>query len=378
MIDELNELENDNEIFFQTNETRHTYEISTQSLAIITTIINLFFVFLTTYLLLRRVIILRNPLQLYIQNIVFCNFFVAGGHLVGAVRILAMTDVDGSNNDKLCVFQSIFTTYANLATFFWMMMIEWSAYRLMLDKPAPLKYGSWFIHLLCWTIPAFIVSLAMVNGVLGEDQEISWHGYCWIRHSKDWKKHLLWGLLTAKGWELITIFATVNFYFYNFCFFKRRTSNDPFLILMSNNENMRNEGSDGNTVDRENQQKDLLWECRGLALLPLNLMILRIWGTTRFWIDISIDANEERKYMRSASIILLHLQSIGDSSLAFFNFVLLAVVKWSQITDAYPSLKNFRLCQWLSKRQSIASIPDLHNALTQENGTLHACRFRNI
>ena len=145
----------------------------------------------------------------------------------------------------------------------------------------------------------------------------------------------------------------MNFYFYYFCFFKRRTADNTFDVLLSSgNERTAEVGNDVNMKESESEQRDLLWECRGLALLPLNLMVVRIWGTTRFWIDISIDANSNLESMEYASLVLLHFQSIGDSSLPFFNFVLLAIVKWTQMTEAYPWLKHFRPCQWLGRRDS--------------------------
>lgn len=330
-------------------------DTSTLTLAIVIATINLFFVFLTTFLLLRRIIRLRQPLQLYIQNIVFCNFFVAGGHLMGAVRYLVKYSADMAmiekGADDLCLFQSIVTTFANLATFFWMVMIEWSACRLMLKKPAPLKYGSWFLHLMCWLVPAIIVTFAIVRDILGEDLDLSGPGYCWIKHGSDWRSHLMWGLLCAKGWELIAIFATVNFYFFNRCYFNRRAANDIADMIMSNASEAQLNESEEIRLERKADEKDLLWECRGIALLPLNLMILRIWGTTRFWIDISIEINGSNEQMQTASLGLLKLQTMGDSCLALFNFMLLAAVKWSQLTEAFPWLRHIRPCQWLSNRE---------------------------
>ncbi|XP_062594340.1 G-protein coupled receptor 157-like [Saccostrea cucullata] len=161
-----------------------------------------------------------------------------------------------------------------------------------------------------FTIPVVITLVAAFKNVLGEDQYIGSGPWCWIKGCMNNSELILWMTLTGKGWEVMTYIITAFLYIYlkYYMIKKRRQERRPNLRYSHISISLRDE--DENYV--------LLW---------LVLYILRIWGTARYGILIYRVANgvEMVNKLYPVDMVLMHIQSVGDSAQAFFNCLLFCV-----------------------------------------------------
>ncbi|VDI80182.1 Hypothetical predicted protein [Mytilus galloprovincialis] len=141
--------------------------------------------------------------------------------------------------------------------------------------------------------------------VLGEDFGEVTGTWCWIKSSLSNNDQITWMIISSIGWELVSYFVTCIMFLYLKGYmwrqkrrFNQRRFNDVSLRLRAEDENYL-----------------YLW---------LIGYLLRIWGTVRFFLFVSGNSSNDKPFA-GIDFALLHLESFGDSSKAFFTFLLFCI-----------------------------------------------------
>ncbi|XP_062576052.1 G-protein coupled receptor 157-like [Saccostrea cucullata] len=267
----------------------------------------------------------KNQTRRLLIYLTIADFLTSSGNLLGALRysyndkhhrLHNVTDRELRRHcehpDDLCAIQSMVTTFSSLASFSWTIII---GLHILLTLVYQTRWcfttiAKVLAHSASWGIPLVITLVAAFKNVLGEDQYIGSGPWCWIKGCMDNSELILWMTLTGKGWEIMTYIITAFLYIYlkYYMIKKRRRERRPNLRYSHISISLRDE--DENYV--------LLW---------LVLYILRIWGTARYGILIYKVANgvEMVNNLNHVDMVLMHIQSVGDSAQAFFNCLLFCV-----------------------------------------------------
>ncbi|XP_064643244.1 G-protein coupled receptor 157-like [Lineus longissimus] len=267
---------------------------------------------------------LRTTSRKLLLYLTIADFFTAAGYLMGVIRYwVDYTSGSGAKEDQcpkadaVCVAQSYITTCSSLCSFFWMIVI--SAYFIIAVVKQDVEAANRMMvpsHVICWGLPVFLTSLALGFGVLGEDLSYTSGGWCWITAcdlSNDVK--LLWMLATGKFWEFVTYMVLiVNYLLLKYFIWKR----------MRYHSSLRRQGI---SVPRSGEQ--LSGNDTMFIFVPIILLVLRIWGSLKFLITISLSPSQggDHEFESNKGIEVLTLfQGIGDSGQAFWNFVLFCLM----------------------------------------------------
>lgn len=207
----------------------------------------------------------------------------------------------------ICKTQSFFSTYSSIVSFLLTSMIAiYLLYSVQNTDRFGTKRGLIIINIICWLTPVLIAGAALAKGVLGSDEtETGGTGpWCWI--STDADDHVFWMFFAGKGWELACYLITTFVY----VIYKLRLK----LLIRRNKR------------DRVDQiKKNLRDEDKNFLYAWFLLYVLRLAGTIRFFIYITLNPSDEEKYMKR----LLRIQAFGDPAQAFGNFLLYCVLDGS-------------------------------------------------
>ncbi|XP_056012409.1 G-protein coupled receptor 157-like [Ostrea edulis] len=281
------------------------------------------------------------------------DFMYAVGYIVGDMRYYDLYEEidnvtstncsivsDDASNDLLCKGQSFVTTYGSLVSFAWTcnLLITLYLYYRGHDRPSRLREG--ILHFVGWILPGIIVISAVSAGALGEDSAEYSGPWCWVRDFPSKGERILWMLFAGKFWEILTYIIT--FVMFVLCMkltscgrkegarFPEDVTNQRRFVRMEDNEDVDDQSQNREDQKHYEDQSLMMWR---FCFAWIILVVTRCFGTTRFFlyvfdVQVSDKANEW----------LLNLQSFGDGSLAFVNFVFYlitnpAVVRkyWKQI-----------------------------------------------
>jgi len=172
-------------------------------------------------------------------------------------------------------------------------------------------------HITAWGIPLIIAALAYGLNAVGYSRDMVSSGWCWISSDQPWGKMVLWLFFAGKGWEIIayitiTVFSTLV---------KLQIRREVRLGFIPGGDFLTSKTRD---VVKKADRK--------LTLIPVVFILLRVWGTVRFF-RFLVYHPEDPSLLKW--LIVLH--GIGDSSQGFANFVLFCL-----LTDKIR--KKFRLC----------------------------------
>ncbi|XP_013393575.1 G-protein coupled receptor 157 [Lingula anatina] len=259
---------------------------------------------IATYIAFREIRSTSRKLLVYLSIV---DFFTALGNLIGVIRYVynytneISTDCD--NPGPVCVAQSVITTFSSMASFFWTVMIALYLHVSVVggdSRKADRKV--WAFHVLSWGIPAMLTFTAWQYGVLGEDGSQTSAGWCWIKTTcsdgMSPGEEIGWMLLTGKAWEIIAYLLTPAIYGHIKCHIHR-------TIVQVHHRYI-----DSDTIHAVERAD------RKLTFVPIIFILLRIWGTIRFFLAIG-------GYQPSdMSALIIILQGFGDSGQGFCNFVL--------------------------------------------------------
>ncbi|XP_048752223.2 G-protein coupled receptor 157-like isoform X2 [Ostrea edulis] len=229
------------------------------------------------------------------------DFMYAVGYIVGDMRYYDLYEEidnvtstncsilsDDASNDLLCKGQSFVTTYASLVSFAWTCNLLITLYLYYIGHHRPSRLREWIMHIVGWILPGIIVISAVSAGALGEDSAEYSGPWCWVRDFPSKGERILWMLFAGKFWEILTYIITFVM----------------FVLCMKRTSCGRN----------EEYQDDV--EIPRFCYAWIILMVTRCFGTARFFLYVS-DVQVSDK----ANEWLLNLQSFGDGSLAFVNFI---------------------------------------------------------
>ncbi|VDH91430.1 Hypothetical predicted protein [Mytilus galloprovincialis] len=162
-----------------------------------------------------------------------------------------------------------------------------------------------FCHSVCWLLPLSVAIAAAKCEVLGEDFAQVTGTWCWIKSSLSRSDRILWMIISGKGWELVSYFVTCIMFLYlkGYMWSQRRRFNQHRF----NDVSLRLRAEDENYL--------YLW---------LIGYLLRIWGTLRFFLFVTGNSSNVKPYA-DINFALVHLESFGDSSKAFFTFILFCI-----------------------------------------------------
>ncbi|XP_063409377.1 G-protein coupled receptor 157-like [Mytilus trossulus] len=247
------------------------------------------------------------------------DLVVAIGNFIGTIRFIAIygrTPIYSISarlytfsdeelvSDNVCVVQSFIRTTGSMWSFCWNTAI---AIHLCVAL-VYCRHGTWswkvkiFCHSVCWILPLSIAIAAAKCEVLGGDFTGTW---CWIKSSLSKSDQITWMIISGIGWELVSYFVTcIMFLFLKGYMWRQKTR---FNQRRFNDVSLRLRAEDENYL--------YLW---------LIGYLLRIWGTVRFFLFVSGNFSNDKPYA-GINFALLHLESFGDSSKAFFTFLLFCI-----------------------------------------------------
>lgn len=200
------------------------------------------------------------------------------------------------NDTLLCVGQSMVAIYAEASCCLWMILLEITlCHRIRTGRNLHVVLCT-LLALICALVPAAVVYISLKapkwnlsqSDVLGEDDNVSGLGFCWLSKCLDLGAHFLWGLITGKLWQLLA-FCLVPIIFLYFRF--------------------KNHGCQAN--------QRFSWEYRCLALLPLGHVFFKSIGNVRF-----IMHHAGYSLSDGSDATLMTFQSVFESLIPWFTAVI--------------------------------------------------------
>lgn len=264
-------------------------------------------IIVVTYISLTEI---RNFTRKLLLALTVADFFTACGNLIGSIRyIYVKLQENGCKNiqvsDTVCVVQSFITTYSSMASFFWTTVIAVHIYLQIARRSSGMRTRCVVAayHILSWGVPGVIIIAAATSGALGSDNSVGTGSWCWIKSDLEDKVQVIWMVVTGKGWEILCYFITAGLYILSKIeIWSQRREMQWRRFRLAEVEDMRDEDEN-------------------FLYVPLVLYLLRIWGTSRFFIAV-IQKHVNNVHLDRAQAVLLAFQSIGDSAQAFFNCIL--------------------------------------------------------
>ncbi|KAM7438168.1 Basement membrane-specific heparan sulfate proteoglycan core protein [Porites harrisoni] len=224
-----------------------------------------------------------------------------------------------SSDNEICRMQSLVTNVAILSSFMWTLNLSFYFY-LTICRKISAEYERrimQLLHLIGWGIPILIGIIAFTMGAYGFSRNVLTPGWCWISENQKWWKVVMWMFITGKGWEIMSYICIFKFY---------------LLVILQIRREVRLGFIPGGDFLTPKALEVIKRAERKLTIIPMVFILLRIWGTIRFFRFLYYLPEDP-----PAIEFLLFLQGIGDSSQGFANFVLFCL-----LTDHVR--EKFRLC----------------------------------
>lgn len=232
---------------------------------------------------------LRSTSRKILGYISFADFCLAASALEGLWH----------SDNSPCEVQSFVTTTASLWSFFWTTFLAVFLYMIVVKKKrreAEIIFK--VFHVFGWGIPLVIVGIALGEDKLGNDSDEVTPGWCWINSTKD---KILWMWITGKAWEISGCILCFLFFI--------------LLRLHIRKKVYHDKGQLSSTLSKETALKVQ----KRLILVPALFVMVRIWGTIRFFLYWVYGSGHDSAWWEEA---LLYLQGMGDGLQGFTNFLL--------------------------------------------------------
>ncbi|XP_053378546.1 uncharacterized protein LOC123526746 [Mercenaria mercenaria] len=201
-----------------------------------------------------------------------------------------------NTQDKVCFITAYSSIVSfNLTVFLAIHIFTTVVYRT--DKTSTRTFLLW-ANIISWFIPAIIIAVAGVNGVLGRDTEESMGTgpWCWIKRQH--KYYIFWVFLAGKGWEFLCYLITTSLY-----------------VLLKFNMFLRHRHETFADIHESLREDD-----KNYLYVWFVLYILRLWGSVRLMMDIAHADTENAG--EEISKIFMYMQAVGDPGQAFCNCIL--------------------------------------------------------
>ncbi|XP_066912697.1 G-protein coupled receptor 157-like [Clytia hemisphaerica] len=224
---------------------------------------------------------------------------------------LLMSPTKHNTSPVGCQVQSFLGTTAILSSFLWTLMLAVYLHMIIVEEridQAKRLIIPWS-HVICWPVPLIINVVALTTGALGNDGDQTSAGWCWIKVTgAEHSTVVLWMLVDGKGLEILTYIVIVTLVIKMKLHLKIKIRNYS-----------RTESPYGTFLTRKTmmvaKQAD-----RKLIFIPIILIILRIWGTIRFFIYLfNTGCTKDRLWLCQG---LLYLHTLGDNLQGAMNCIL--------------------------------------------------------
>lgn len=224
------------------------------------------------------------------------DFFTVFPYLIFAWHY---DDYEYQKYSRNCMVQSFVTTTAVMWSFMWTSYLAFYLYLVVVKNRFELAEKSMVVfHVINWGVPLILVGAAAIKGnVLGSLQAQNSGGWCWIKKQHERWETILWMLEAGKFCEIVSY--VVNGIL---CFKVYRKIKEEL--------EERHQMSDESIEAGKQGQRKLAWA-------PILFVVLRIWGTIRFFMY-SFQAPSDNTV--DYPLLILHI--IGDSSQGCVNFIL--------------------------------------------------------
>lgn len=261
----------------------------------------------------------------------FSDLFTAAGNMFSILNPTSLSK-------ELCEAQSFITTTSTLCSFFWTTYLGLYLFLSVGRRHFRLAENLMLVfHITSWGIPLAIVTTALVEHKLGSDKDFVTGGWCWINSNANDK--LFWMLITGKAWEIAAytliavLFSTIK------CHIRREIRHHREVFIT------RSSLLAAHKADRK------------LTFIPVVFILLRIWGTIRFFFFICYPGFAHNKQLQKKLEFLVYLQGIGDSAQGFTNFLL-----YCFLTEKFQNkLKKIFKCWCNDKCCNSKSLPAVAN-----------------
>lgn len=249
----------------------------------------------------------KNQTRRLLVYLTIADLMTAVGNLVGASRYALRNETEYIINrhtcnttNEVCEVQSFITTFSSLSSFFWTSIIMVHILMTLITQREWSSLSNRVIyHFVSWGVPLGITFLALSYDVLGEDFFASTGPWCWIKGCLHTPDVFLWMTLTGKGWEILTYILTMAFYI--------------IMKIYMWKKRLR---------FRDRSHNHLREEDELYIMIFFVIIILRAAGTIRFFYAIGKNTHSTPD---TVDMVLLHIQSFGDSAQAFANCILFCI-----------------------------------------------------
>lgn len=260
---------------------------------------------------------IRNVTRKLLVFLTTADLLTAVGNLVAAIRYFALYSNNGSyekcnnsaqnqseENDTLCVLQSFVTTFSNMSSFLWTLIIAihlWASVVLKTNRTEA-RFIQLMYHIICWVLPLVIVSVIAWFGYLGEDFCVGTGVWCGIKSNLPPKtiEICMW---TADIFWQITCYVTACFLYIHL---------KVYLMLRHRHERL--------TIIAHNLRD----EDQNFVFVWMIIYLLKLWGMTRFFV--TTYGPPPTGPMPNFLTFLLIVQSYGASGQAFWNSILFCLL----------------------------------------------------
>jgi len=251
----------------------------------------------------------RTPLRKIIVFLSIADFVEAFGNLFG----LMMPPVAPPDVDWPCRLQSFLTSSSALSSFLWSVIVAYYLYMaLVKGNPEVVERQLLLVHVVCWGFPLTLNGVLLYMKKLGNSRDAMTAGWCWI-HVKansieEQRRELItWMLVDGKLVEISCYFIVMILYSaVRFEIRKQLVQHDVTLTPSA-----KQAAEVARAADRK------------LLIIPILFIVLRLWGTIRFFMFIAGRFNKDEASLLDK--ILISLQGIGDSAQGFVNCILFCV-----------------------------------------------------
>ncbi|XP_065842657.1 uncharacterized protein [Oscarella lobularis] len=250
-----------------------------------------------------------------------------------------------------CTTQAFITTAGSLASFFWTTSMAIYLYIAIVRSDSRLADRLVFVfHLVSWGVPLFLALLALEMNQLGYASTQDSAGWCWITdHGLSHRtEQLVWMTVTGKGWEVLSYVLVVCLYVAIKCHLQYNQREDFF--------------TKGSYEAAQSAN-------RKLTFVPIVFVLLRMWGTIRFFF-IVFDAP---KLLENPTLKALH--AFGDGAQGIANCILFCILS--------PNVRNqwiktfFPCCHGRSQNDSSVNAADDNDDSIDEESALLSIKTKS-
>ncbi len=274
--------------------------------------------------------------QRIITALAIADFVSAAGYIAGSINYIVHYN-DRVKNDctafrTICQVQAFITTWSSMSSFAWTAILAVYFYLVLVyqkQRPFNTKYRRLFLHIFSWVTPGLIVIPFTGLNFLGY-APFAASNWCFVTDLSlydhpnstvtDPNLTILYNTLkvlaAGKFWEILTYIVVIIMYSHiivileRVCYYLFSLIHPHFFILQLR----RNHYGAIARPERAKAERKMIY-------IPVIFLLLRIWGTAEFFLNIGMQLTYPMKDgcilkgFRTANIVLGYFQVIVGSTL---------------------------------------------------------------